>query len=38
MARDSGRSNTPGNMKGASKPIHIAMKNPNKHKQIQKSK
>jgi hypothetical protein len=38
MARDSGRSNTPGNMKGASKPIKIAMKDPQIHRKIQKSK
>ena len=36
--RDSGRTNTPGNMKGASKPVHIAMKNPDAHKKLQKKK
>lgn len=29
--KDAGRSNKPGNMKGAKKPIHIAMKDPMKH-------
>lgn len=38
MGRDSGRTNKPGNMKGASKPIHIAMKDPNAHKKVQKGK
>jgi hypothetical protein len=38
MARDSGRTNKPGNMKGASKPVHISMKDPMIHRKIQKGK
>ena len=36
--KDSGRTNTPGNMKGAMKPINIAMKTPSAHQKLQKSK
>ena len=38
MGRDSGRSGKPGNVKGASRPIGISMKNPKIHQKLQKSK
>jgi len=38
MGRDSGRTNTPGNMKGAKKSIKIATKKPMIHLNMQKSK
>jgi len=38
MARDSGRTDKPGNKKGTPGGSHIAMKHPNMHIQLQKSK